>query len=154
MVLGSGAEDKLSPGQLDFFENKVRPLLVENCYKCHSSGRKKPKADLYLDTREGVLKGGESGPALVAGDPARSLLVQAVRYENPDLQMPPKKKLSPGEISVLERWVKMGAPDPRGGGPAASAETEAQAAREARAVLMARRRYCSALHCLTLHLRC
>ena len=119
-----GAEDKLSPEQAAFFENKVRPLLVERCYKCHSAGRKAPKADLYLDTRKGVLKGGESGPALVPGDPARSLLVQAVRYENPDLQMPPKKKLPPGEIAVLERWVKMGAPDPRGGGKVATAGKE------------------------------
>ena len=124
MALASGTEDEFSPGQLDFFENKVRPLLAEKCYKCHSSGRKKPKAGLYLDTRAGVLKGGESGPALVPGDLARSRLVQAVRYENPDLQMPPKKKLSPEEISVLERWVGMGAPDPRGGGRAVSAETE------------------------------
>src|SRR5262245_15325563 len=80
---------------LEFFENKIRPLLVENCYKCHSAQSEKLKGGLLLDTREGVLKGGETGPAIVPGDPEKSLLIKAVRYTDKDLKMPPKdKKLS------------------------------------------------------------
>ena len=119
------AEEKLSSQELQFFENKVRPLLVERCYKCHSAGRKAPKAELFLDNRQGVLEGGESGPAIVPGKPSRSLLIEAIRYENPDLQMPPKKKLVPAEIAVLEKWVEMGAPDPRTGENPASKDDEA-----------------------------
>lgn len=113
------SQDKLPAEQLDFFENKVRPLLVGKCYKCHSSEGRKPKGGLTLDSRQGLLGGGESGPALVPGDPERSRLIEAVRYENPDLQMPPKKKLSEGEIATLVKWVQMGAPDPRTGRKAA-----------------------------------
>ncbi len=115
------SQDNISAEQLDFFENKVRPLLVGKCYKCHSSEGKKPKGGLTLDSRQGLLGGGESGPALVPGDADGSRLIEAVRYENPDLQMPPKKKLSAGEIAVLVKWVEMGAPDPRTGKKAAAA---------------------------------
>ena len=100
--------------QLDFFESKVRPVLADNCYKCHSAKAEKVKAGLLLDSREGVLKGGDSGPAIVPGDPEKSLLIKAIRYTDPDLQMPPKgDKLSEQQISDLVAWVKMGAPDPR-----------------------------------------
>src|SRR5258707_1792211 len=103
-----------TPSQLQFFETHVRPVLANNCYKCHSQQSEKVKAGLLLDTREGVLKGGENGPAIVPGDPEKSLLIKAVRYTDPDLQMPPKdKKLSDAEIADLVAWVKMGAPDPR-----------------------------------------
>jgi hypothetical protein len=102
---------------LDFFESRVRPVLVEHCYKCHSTEAEKVKGELYLDTRDGVLKGGVSGPAIVPGDPDKSLLIKAVRYTDAELQMPPQKgggeKLSPEQIADLEAWVKMGAPDPR-----------------------------------------
>ncbi len=118
------AEEKISSQEREFFENKVRPLLSEKCYKCHSAGRKPPKAELYLDTRQGVLAGGESGPALVPGAPSKSLLIEAIRYENPDLQMPPKKKLSAEQIAVLEKWVRLGAPDPRIGKKAAAKKDE------------------------------
>ncbi len=105
---------ELTPAQSQFFENKIRPLLADNCYKCHSTQAEKVKGGLLLDTREGTLKGGETGPAVVAGDPEKSLLIKAVRYTDPDLQMPPKdKKLSVQQIADLEAWVKMGAPDPR-----------------------------------------
>lgn len=114
------SQDNLPGEQLDFFENKVRPLLAGKCYKCHSSERKKPKGELAVDSRQGLLAGGESGPALVPGDAERSRLIEAVRYENPDLQMPPKKKLSEGEIATLVKWVEMGAPDPRTGKKAAA----------------------------------
>ena len=97
-----------------FFESKIRPILVERCYECHSAD-KKQKANLLLDTKEGPLKGGDTGPAVVPGDPAKSLLIQAVKWSDDDLQMPPKKKLSDEQIADLEAWVKMGAPDPRSG---------------------------------------
>jgi hypothetical protein len=115
----SPASAQPTPAQLQFFENKVRPVLADNCYKCHSHQAEKVKAGLFLDTREGVLAGGESGPAIVPGDPEKSLLIKAIRYTNPDLQMPPKgKKLSDEQIADLTTWVKMGAPDPRVGGVA------------------------------------
>src|SRR5947209_6609787 len=99
---------------IDFFEKKVRPIFVENCYKCHSAEAAKLKGGLLLDTRDGVLKGGDTGPAIIAGDVEKSLLIKAVRYTDADLQMPPKnKKLAPEQIADLEAWVKMGAPDPR-----------------------------------------
>src|SRR6476620_6762654 len=78
----------LSPAQTQFFENKIRPILANNCYKCHSQQAEKVKAGLLLDSREGLLKGGESGPAIVPGDPEKSLLIKAVRYTDPDIQMP------------------------------------------------------------------
>ncbi len=98
----------------EFFESKIRPILADNCYQCHSQQSKKIKGGLLLDTREGVLKGGDTGPAIEPGDPDKSLLIKAVRYADENLQMPPKgKKLSAEKIAALEAWVKMGAPDPR-----------------------------------------
>ncbi|MBC8115489.1 MAG: PSD1 domain-containing protein [Candidatus Saccharimonas sp.] len=97
---------------LEFFEKRIRPVLVEHCYECHSAG-KKAKGGLALDTRDAVLKGGDSGAVLVAGDPGKSRLIDAVRYKNRDLQMPPKGALSDSQVRDLEAWVKMGAPDPR-----------------------------------------
>ena len=98
----------------EFFEKNIRPLFAENCYKCHSPQSEKIKGNLLLDTREGLLKGGQTGPAIVPGDPENSLLIKAVRYTDKDLQMPPdNKKLSDSQIAALVAWVKMGAPDPR-----------------------------------------
>src|ERR1051325_1750508 len=97
----------------EFFEKKIRPLLVENCYKCHSATSEKLKGGFRLDSKELALKGGESGKlAIVPGDPEKSLFIEAVRYNNTDLQMPPKKKLSQQQIDDLTTWVKMGAPWP------------------------------------------
>src|SRR3954468_24688048 len=76
---------------LDFFEKHVRPVLVERCYECHSDSAKKVKGKLRMDSREGLLKGGESGPAIVPGDPEKSLLIRAIRYSHEELQMPPKE---------------------------------------------------------------
>ena len=105
---------KLAATQAEFFENKVRPVLSKHCYKCHSAEATKVKGGLLLDTREATLKGGDSGPALVPGDAEKSLLIKAVRYTDPDLQMPPKgEKLSDAQVADLVAWVKMGAPDPR-----------------------------------------
>src|SRR5437762_4986084 len=102
-------------GGMEFFEKKVRPVLTERCLECHSP-EKKVKGGLRLDNREGWVKGGDNGPALVPGDPEKSLLVTAIRYKDRDLQMPEKRKLPDEEIAILEQWVKMGAPDPRTGG--------------------------------------
>ncbi|HSI11865.1 MAG TPA: DUF1553 domain-containing protein [Chthoniobacter sp.] len=99
--------------QTAFFENKIRAVLVERCYECHSAKAEKLKGALLLDSRAGVMKGGDTGPAITPGDSDASLLIQAVRYGDKDLAMPPKKKLPAEEIAALEEWVKMGAPDPR-----------------------------------------
>jgi len=118
-VLGVGAADaEPSRAQLDFFESRIRPILANNCYKCHSQQAEKVKGGLLLDTRDGLLKGGKTGPGIVPGDPGRSLLIEAVRYTNADMQMPPKgEKLSEAQVADLVAWVKMGAPDPRVAGP-------------------------------------
>lgn len=97
--------------EIEFFEKRVRPILVERCYECH--GAKKQKGGLRLDSQASTRKGGESGPALVPGHPEKSKMIEAISYRNPDLQMPPKNKLSNDEIEVLEQWVKLGAVDPR-----------------------------------------
>src|SRR5256884_4779579 len=87
-------------GGVEFFEKKIRPVLVERCYKCHSADSEKLKGNLHLDTPEGIKKGGESAkPIIVAGDPDRSLLIEAIRYKNEDLQMPPKQRLTDAQIA-------------------------------------------------------
>jgi hypothetical protein len=96
---------------LEFFEKDVRPLLVKRCYECHSADD--VDGGLNLDSKAGVAKGGDSGAVVVAGAPGKSLLIEAVRYQNRDFQMPPKERLSEAEIEILERWVKMGVPDSR-----------------------------------------
>jgi Protein of unknown function (DUF1553)/Protein of unknown function (DUF1549)/Planctomycete cytochrome C len=105
----------------DFFEKRIRPVLAEHCYPCHSESSQSLKGGLHLDSRAGLLQGGDSGqPALVPGDAERSRLLEAVRRTNPDLSMPPKEKekLSDVQISDLTAWVKMGAPMPADSGPA------------------------------------
>ena len=106
----------------DFFEKKVRPVLVERCYECHSAEHK-IKGGLRLDSREGWLQGGDSGPAAHPGAPDKSLLVEAVQYANRDMQMPPKQRMPKEEIAILEEWVRMGAPDPRTEAPVAKKQT-------------------------------
>jgi hypothetical protein len=99
---------------VEFFEQKIRPIFVEHCYKCHSHEAEKIKGGFLLDTHEGLLKGGDTGPAIVPGEPEQSLLIKAVRYTDENLQMPPKgKRLSPDQVAALEAWVRMGATDPR-----------------------------------------
>jgi hypothetical protein len=99
--------------QVEFFEKRVRPILAEHCYECHSTSAKKLRGGLLLDSRSGIRKGGDTGPAMTPGDPDASLLIQAVRHADQDIAMPPKKKLSAAAIADLEAWVKLGAPDPR-----------------------------------------
>ena len=95
-----------------FFRDQVEPILRERCYECHSHAGK-IKGGLVLDSRSGWQAGGDSGPAVVPGSVEKSRIIEAVRYANPDVEMPPKAKLPPGEIAVLEQWVARGAPDPR-----------------------------------------
>ncbi len=97
----------------DFFESRIRPVLVERCYECHSASAKKLKAGLRLDLRDGLLKGGESGqPAIVPGNAERSRLIRALRRTDDKLQMPPKKKLSDAQIADFVAWINSGAPFP------------------------------------------
>ena len=112
LTVGRADDAPITTEQNTFFEQKIRPLLVERCYKCHSDTAQL-KGGLRLDSRAGWQKGGDTGIALVAGKPDASLLIKAVRYQDPDLLMPPAGKLSDLEIARLEEWVRMGAPDPR-----------------------------------------
>ena len=96
-----------------FFETRIRPILVDRCQECH--GEKKQEGGLRLDSRAAWQAGGENGSVIQSGKPDASRLIEAVRYANSELQMPPKKKLSDRQIADLEAWVKMGAPDPRNG---------------------------------------
>jgi hypothetical protein len=99
---------------VEFFEKKVRPVLAEHCYRCHSSEPgKKQRGGLALDTKAGVRSGGDRGPAVVPGKPGASLLLKAVRHADPDLKMPPDLKLPAAVIADLETWIAAGAPDPR-----------------------------------------
>lgn len=98
-----------------FFEKHIRPLLIRECYECHAATSKEIEGGLTLDTREGIRKGGDSGPAVVPGNAKKSLLLKAVRHESDDLKMPPKKKLDADSIALLEKWINIGAPDPREG---------------------------------------
>jgi len=113
---------------IEFFEAKIRPVLVEHCYQCHSAKaavEKKLKGGLLVDSRDGLAKGGDSGPAVVAGKPEASLLWKALRYES--FEMPPKGKLPNATVDDFATWIKMGAPDPRGGdlkAPAAGVDIE------------------------------
>ena len=97
----------------EFFESRIRPILAAKCYACHNSTMKEPKGYLTLDSREGVMKGGTLGPALVPGKPADSKLIHAMKYVDPHLQMPPSGKLADEVIADFEAWIAGGAPDPR-----------------------------------------
>jgi len=119
-IASAGAAVPSDLAQLDFFEKKIRPVLSEQCYECHSATSKKVKGGLLLDTAEGVLKGGDSGPAVVPGKPDDSMLVMAIRQED-ELKMPPKKKLADQQIKDIETWIKMGAPYPESAAPTAVA---------------------------------
>lgn len=97
---------------IEFFEKRVRPILASACYSCHSHESDKVKGGLYLDSREGFLKGGESGPLVDPATPGMGRLLESVKRGNPDLQMPPKKALRPEQVDDLETWVRMGSPWP------------------------------------------
>jgi mono/diheme cytochrome c family protein len=105
----AAAPEKHAPEANEFFEKKVRPILIENCLSCH--GPKKQQGSLRLDNRVSALKGGDSGPVVVAGKPDESLLIKAIRHDG-DLKMPPKGKLAADRVAALTEWVRMGAPWP------------------------------------------
>jgi hypothetical protein len=107
-----GAETISATDGTEFFEKKIRPLLTERCYTCHSAVSEKLKGGLRLDSREAMLRGGDTRSAIMPGEPEKSLLIEAVRYGNSDLQMPPKKRLLEAEIADLASWIRMGAPWP------------------------------------------
>lgn len=120
----SAFNEKPTAEQMAFFEKKIRPVLVDNCYQCHSAEAKKLKANLLLDTRDGTRKGGDTGPALVAGDPDRSLMIKALKSKDESQRMPPKAPLPDSVIDDFVTWIKMGAPDPRSGDGKAIAKNE------------------------------
>ncbi|HTI51787.1 MAG TPA: DUF1549 domain-containing protein, partial [Planctomycetaceae bacterium] len=107
-------DSRAADAEIRFFENKVRPLLVKRCYECHGPDSDEGEGELRVDSLEGLLKGGKSGPAIVPGEPSRSLLVLAVRHDGA-VAMPPKKRLPQAEIDGLTAWVKQGAPWPGAG---------------------------------------
>ncbi|MED5471639.1 MAG: PSD1 and planctomycete cytochrome C domain-containing protein [Verrucomicrobiota bacterium] len=115
IFIGASFANAPSPEQAEFFEAKIRPLLANNCYGCHSQkadSKGKLKAGLYLDSYKGLINGGDSGSALVPGEPDQSRIVEAVLYRNEDMAMPPKGKLSLENIELIKKWVQMGAPWP------------------------------------------
>src|SRR5579871_2577699 len=113
-VRTSADETLPNAADVEFFEKKIRPLLVMRCFECHSDQGKGVKGGLHLDSRSGILAGGDSGPALVPEKPAESLLVEAVNYPPDGVQMPPRGKLPQNEIDILTEWVRRGAPFPAG----------------------------------------
>lgn len=123
LILGAAidathAQDVTNAEGVKYFETKIRPVLADKCYGCHSEKAEKVKGGLLLDTRAGVRAGGENGPAVVPGDLEKSLLIQAIRYTDPDKAMPPERKggkLPDAVIADFEQWVKTGAADPREG---------------------------------------
>ncbi|BCX50241.1 hypothetical protein HAHE_41490 [Haloferula helveola] len=108
----SAPAEELTSEETKFFEQKIRPVLAKYCYECHAEGEK-IKGGLRVDYRDGLIHGGDSGPAVVPGDPTKSLIYTAMAYQDPDYEMPPKKKLPDEIIEDFRKWIEMGAPDPR-----------------------------------------
>lgn len=113
LSLGSLKAHEFRVTGADYFETKIRPLLEKRCYQCHSAKASLVEGNLQLDSRTGWEEGGHQGPAVVPGEPEKSLLIEAVRHESDDLRMPPDQKLAADEIDVLVEWVKIGAPGPK-----------------------------------------
>src|SRR5262249_2774080 len=128
LALAAGQLSAQSTGD-DFFEKKIRPILATNCYDCHSSSLKSPMGGFVLDTKSGLLKGGASGPVIVPGKPAESLLLRALRYNDLRLKMPPTGKLPDSVIADFEQWIAAGALDPRAEAAAAGATSAHSKAR-------------------------
>ncbi|MBI3855879.1 MAG: DUF1549 domain-containing protein, partial [Planctomycetes bacterium] len=130
LPLGALRAQESDPEGVEFFEKKIRPVLVDRCYSCHSAEAKKIKGNLWLDSREGVLKGGDLGPSIVPGDSEKSLLIKAIRYLDQDLKMPPKGRLSNDVVADFVAWVKRGAPDPRAKSGTAKSGIDLEAGRK------------------------
>ena len=112
LLLSAAPSLAADPDADAFFETKVRPVLVEHCYRCHDESRENPKGGLRVDGRGHLLRGGDTGAAIVPGKPAKSLFIEAIEYGNVDLMMPPKGKLPDPVIADLKRWIELGAPWP------------------------------------------
>ena len=141
-VFMAAARASDGPDPVDLFEKEVRPVLVENCIRCH--GPDKQKGGLRLDSRGAILAGGESGPAVVPGRPDASLLIEAIRRQG-ERKMPPKKPLGERQVAALTRWVELEAPWPEDRRPAATAASpsrprEPTTGRSGRSTIRGRRR--------------
>lgn len=126
---GAAAADNLGSG-VELFRRQIRPLLVKRCWECH--GVKEQEAGLRLDSREALLRGGQTGSAMVPGEPQQSLLIEAVQYENADFQMPPDGRLLQRDIKALRQWIRVGAPWPDDPGVFSSGTAEPQAPENAK----------------------
>ena len=121
-ALGQACAAEADAAGIAFFEKNIRPVRANSCYQCHSAEARNLKGDLFLDSKQGMLNGGESGPVIVPGKPAESRLLQAIRRDG-KLKMPPRDKLSGQVADNFAKWIRMGAPDPRvanGGNPVKS----------------------------------
>ena len=117
--LGQATAADAAPKGIEFFEKNIRPVLANNCYQCHSADARNLKGGLFLDSKQGILNGGDSGPVIVPGNPGESRLIEAIHHKD-KLKMPPKRKLPDRVIANFSEWIAMGAPDPRvanGGNP-------------------------------------
>ena len=124
---------------VEFFENKIRPVFASRCFFCHSAKAAQVQGGLRLDTPAGIRQGGNSGPAIQAGDPDKSLLLRAVRYQDKELKMPPGKALPAEVVADIESWIRSGAPLPADAAPA----TQTAAARTFWAFQVPKRISCS-----------
>jgi hypothetical protein len=124
------AEDDNAQQGVEFFEKHIRPVLVKKCYQCHSTEANKAEGSLQLDTREGIRRGGDRAAAIVPGNAQKSLLLSAIEYTDPDLQMPPEEQLSDKTVADFKKWIVMGAPDPRDGRPAAISTIDIEQGRQ------------------------
>jgi hypothetical protein len=115
-LLAADGAKAIDPAKLEFFESRIRPVLIKHCYECHSAKSKEVKGSLLVDSAAGLLQGGDSGPAIVTGKPNKSPLIEALRYEG--VEMPPDGRLPANVVKDFERWVEMGSPDPRTDNPA------------------------------------
>lgn len=115
-TIGADNPKTIEPKQLEFFEARIRPVLIKHCYECHSAKSDEVKGNLLVDSAAGLLQGGDSGPAIIAGKPDESPLIEALRYDG--VEMPPAGRLSPSIVKNFEHWVEMGSPDPRTDQPA------------------------------------
>ena len=104
-----------TPDQTEFFEKHIRPILASRCEACHAAS---PRANFRVTSRQSLLQGGDSGPAIIPGKSDESRLYQAILYKDPNLQMPPTGKLPDDVIADFRQWIALGAPDPRSEGPA------------------------------------
>ncbi|HMF11687.1 MAG TPA: DUF1549 domain-containing protein, partial [Gemmataceae bacterium] len=127
-LLTGSAFAQPTPQQREFFEKRIRPVLVEHCYKCHAADAKKIRGGLLLDSRAAMRKGGDGGPVVVPGDPSASRLLKALRYD--DLQMPPAGKLPDRLIADFETWIKQGAFDPRDAPASETRRIDVESARQ------------------------